>query len=184
MRSNSWRKTKNSKSLWLIPAISKTGKGTWRNGPENKIKRQKKIYKISRSIQDSDNKNLTRRKWMRTWSKEQCKNFSRTKDRSDHIERVHLVPTLRNKNRGGMGWSKRFLNLVQWRTPSIPGSRFESMYQWVKAPATKPNNLCLIPRARIVEEENQLPQIVPDLWMCTVAHMSAYTHTQVMGKLC
>lgn len=58
----------------------------------------------------------------------------------------------------------------------------ESMDQWVKVSATKPDNLCLLPRTHIVEEENQLPQVV--LWPThvhsgTFECARAHTHTSV-----
>jgi hypothetical protein len=53
------------------------------------------------------------------------------------------------------------------------------MAQWVKALATKPDNLSLIPKNHMTERENQLPQVVHDLHVYTMACMPQHcVHTQ------
>lgn len=49
------------------------------------------------------------------------------------------------------------------------------MAHWVKAPATKDDNLNLIPRSHTIDGENPLPLPVPRPLTCTCMHM--YTNT-------
>lgn len=48
------------------------------------------------------------------------------------------------------------------------------MAQWVKAPATKPDNLSSIPQIHVIEEENEC---IPTECPLTSTHVLYHTHT-------